>query len=276
MDVTERLRPLARWDLARGPPIRAVFTDVDDTLTDAGLLSGAAYQALWDLHDAGIAVVAVTGRPAGWCDLIARQWPVAGVVGENGALALARDPKKLWQRTAAGLEAAPQRLQELAEAILREVPRARLAADQPHRRFDLAIDFAEDEPKLSPDEVAQIVQVFHRHGARAKISSIHVNGWFGDHDKLSMIRRFAEERLDLDLTGPDGRRCVYVGDSPNDAPAFAAFDLSVGVANVRDFKDALDPPPRYVTDRPRGGGFVEFAQHVLAGSRNMRQPGSAP
>lgn len=269
-----RPRPLEAWSLDEGPPVRVVFTDIDDTLTDRGRVGPEAYRALWDLHEAGIAVVVVTGRPAGWCDAIARQWPVAGVVGENGALAFACTDGGMWRCFAA--QDPGDRLAPVRDAVLREVPRARVAADQPYRQFDLAIDFAEDGPRLDDAEIERIAQVFREHGATAKISSIHVNGWFGQFDKLSMIRRFARERLALDLDGEAHRSAVYVGDSPNDCPAFSAFERSVGVANVLEHPLELDPPPAYVTRAARGEGFVELAQHVLAAARNLRQPESSP
>lgn len=269
-----RLQPLSAFRPIE--PIRVVFTDIDDTLTDDGRLGAAAYEALWALSEAQIAVVPVTGRPAGWCDLIARQWPVAGVVGENGALAYAATPSGMWRTTVQEARASRERLDALAQAILQEVPEARVAADQAFRQFDLAIDFAEDTPVLPRETVDRIVAVFERHGARHKVSSIHVNGWFGDHDKMSMVRRFAQERLKLELDGAHGEQAVYVGDSPNDAPAFGAFKWSVGVRNVLEDLDRMDPPPTFVTERRGGGGFVEFAEHLLAATRNFGQPGSAP
>ena len=64
--------------------LKFLLTDIDDTLTDEGQLGAEAYEALWDLHKAGVHVVPITGRPAGWCEMIARMWPVSGIVGENG------------------------------------------------------------------------------------------------------------------------------------------------------------------------------------------------
>ncbi len=261
--------PLAALTAADVADVRVVLTDIDDTLTDDGRLGPAAYAALWRLQEAGFAVVPVTGRPAGWCDHFARMWPVAGVVGENGALAYAYDPRArrmstLWATTEAERAALPARRAAIAADVLREVPRARVASDQPFRIHDLAIDFAEDVvPALDESHVDHIVAIFERHGATAKVSSIHVNGWFGTYDKLSMIHTFARTHLGLDLaTQP--RAAIYAGDSPNDAPAFAAFPLSVGVANVRAFAHRLATPPRYVTPSPGGHGFAELADALLA------------
>jgi len=254
----------------RPQDLRVVFADIDDTLTTDGRLPSAAYAALWRLHDAGIAVAPVTGRPAGWCDHIARMWPVRGVVGENGAFYYNYDPEArrlnrrflLDEQTRAGLQ---DRLSSLATQILSEVPGSAVASDQAYRIHDLAIDFCEDVPALSADKVDKIVELFAAAGATAKVSSIHVNGWFGSYDKLSMMRHLATEVLDLDLDDPHQRaQAIYVGDSPNDEPAFEFFEQAVGVANVLEFKERLHHPPAFVT-RARGGeGFAELVDHLLA------------
>ncbi|MEL6188879.1 MAG: HAD-IIB family hydrolase, partial [Myxococcota bacterium] len=216
------LTPISQLPTGVARGVEIVFTDIDDTLTRNGQLEREAYAALWDLHEAGLRVVPVTGRPAGWCDHIARMWPVDGVIGENGALALRYDRRRRRMESlhAVSPEERAQtraRLSALQDRILREVPGAGVASDQPYRMYDLAIDFCEDVAPLAEVDIERIVQLFEAEGATAKVSSIHVNGWFGSFDKLTMIRRFAgvlgypEETL--------GSRAVYVGDSPNDAPA---------------------------------------------------------
>lgn len=260
------MKPWSRFPASRAKRIRVVFTDIDDTLTRDGLLEASAFKAMWSLRDAGIRVVPVTGRPAGWCDHIARMWPVAGVVGENGAFYyryhhdLRRFERRYAEPEDVRLEH-QRRLQDLGARILRSVPGAALASDQPFRLFDLAIDFCEDVERLSDGDIARIVQLFERNGATAKVSSIHVNGWFGQYDKLSMIRSFAKEALALDLDAEvDRGRALYVGDSPNDEPAFRFFENSVGVANVRAFEEQLKDPPKWVTKKKGGRGFAEVAK----------------
>jgi len=264
----DTLLPLARMARARAAAVRAVFCDIDDTVTSAGRLTAPAYAALESLADAGIAVVPVTGRPAGWCDHIARMWPVRAVVGENGAFYFRYDRAAQAMRQRFALpdderRRARARLDALGSRILAEVPGAALASDQRYRESDLAIDWCEDVPRLGPEQVARIVECFERAGARAKVSSIHVNGWFGDYDKLGMARLAARECLGLDLDR-DAACCLYVGDSPNDAPMFARFENSVGVANVRVFAAQMDVLPRYVTAAACGEGFRELAQFLLA------------
>jgi hypothetical protein len=255
------LVPLAQAPTATLAAVHTVLTDIDDTLTSEGRLTARAYTALEALDKAGLRVIPITGRPAGWCDLIARFWPVAGVVGENGALAFhydraARRMIRLYAKSEAERAADRARLSQLAQTILAAVPGAALAADQPYRIADLAIDFREDVAPLPDDDVRRIVALFEAEGATAKVSSIHVNGWFGAYDKLSMTRRFLDTPLD--------EKILFIGDSPNDEPMFAALPLTVGVANIADFAARLNAKPAYVTRSRGGDGFAEMADALLA------------
>jgi len=263
------MKRLADWT----PPsaLRGLFLDIDDTLTTEGRLTAAAYAALERLHDAGLLVAPITGRPAGWCDHIARMWPVGGVIGENGAFYFAYDPAarrlvKRFRDDDATRAANRARFAAVGDRILREVPGAALASDQLYREADLAIDFCEDVPRLPDAAVDRIVAIMREAGMTAKVSSIHVNGWFGDYDKLGMTRTLMRERFGIDLDA-DRDRYVFVGDSPNDAPMFAYFPLSVGVANVRRFASRLEHAPAYVTAADSGAGFAELAARLLAARR---------
>ncbi len=262
-----RMRPLASLPEAARAGVRGVLADIDDTLTTDGRLTAEAYAALARLHDAGFVVVPITGRPAGWCDHIARMWPVSGVVGENGALWMRHDAAthRLVRRfVATDAERAAQRarLEGVGARILAAVPGTALASDQRYREADLAIDYCEDVPPLPRGAVDRIVAIMEAEGMTAKVSSIHVNGWFGAYDKLDTTRRFLAEALAIDLDA-ERDRFVFVGDSGNDAPMFAFFPLSVGVANVRAFLDRLATPPAFVTERASGAGFVEVADRLL-------------
>jgi len=256
------VRPLA--ELQPGG-VRAVLADIDETLTTAGKLTAGAFAALERLHEAGKIVVPVTGRPAGWCDHIARMWPVDAVVGENGGFYFAYSEGKLHKRF---LDDAPTRAQKrsrldaVAERILAEVPGSALAADQPYRETDLAIDYCEDVPPLPMEAAERIAALMKQAGLNAKISSIHVNGWFGGYDKLSTSRLLFDERFGIDIE-QSNRQIVFVGDSPNDAPTFAYFENSVGVANVRRFQGRLAAAPKYVTHAVAGAGFVELVEYLL-------------
>jgi len=258
------VRPLTELD-ARG--VRGVLFDIDDTLTTHGKLTAEAYGALERLKRAGKVLVAVTGRPAGWCDHIARMWPVDAVVGENGAFYFWYDApagrlERRYHDSAAVRAERRAQLEEIAQRVIDAVPGCALAADQAYRETDLAIDYCEDVPALPLAAAERIAARMREAGLTAKISSIHVNGWFGGYDKLTMCRTLLAERFGGDLDCVN-RAWVYVGDSPNDAPMFACFENSVGVANVARFADALAAAPKFVTPAAAGAGFAELAAHLL-------------
>ena len=258
------MRPLAEMPTQ---DIRGLFFDIDDTLTTEGRLTSFAYSALEQWKAAGKIAVAVTGRPAGWCDHIARMWPVDAVVGENGAFYFRYDAKarlleKRFLQEGVTRTSNQSRFAAIGAQILAAVPGCALASDQLYRETDLAIDFSEDVPPLPLGEAERIADLMRAEGLTAKISSIHVNGWFGDYDKLGMAKTLASERFGLDL---DKARTqfVYAGDSPNDSPMFGFFPASVGVANVRRFGALLQPPPAFVTSAEAGAGFAELVGHLL-------------
>jgi len=262
------MKPLtALPDVAR-QNIRCVLTDIDDTLSTRGRITAEAYAAMEELHGAGYLVIPVTGRPAGWCDHIARMWPVDAVVGENGALYMRHDDaarvlKKRFVAGEAERKRDRERLALIGEKILREIPGCALASDQQYRETDIAIDYCEDVAPLSLGDVERIVAMMRSEGMSAKVSSIHVNGWFGSYDKLATTRTLLAEEFGLDLDA-EQRRCIFIGDSPNDAPMFDFFSYSIGVANLHAFGDAIVTPPKYVTVGEAGAGFAELATLLLA------------
>lgn len=262
------MRPVAEMPMETASRITVLFADIDDTLTNEGRLPACAYDALEKLSQAGIAVAPITGRPAGWCDMIARMWPVAGVVGENGAFYFSYDADaKRMRRVFAvpdGQRAQDrERLKIVRARVLAEVPGAAISADQLYREADLAIDFCEDVPTLPSAAVDRIKAIFEEEGAVAKVSSIHVNGWYGAYDKLTTSRRFAADILGVDI---DARKSeiVFVGDSPNDAPMFGFFPNACGVANVLHFRGRIEAEPAYVASLEGGYGFVEIAERLLS------------
>jgi HAD superfamily hydrolase (TIGR01484 family) len=266
--MTLRLQPLNCFPAAARQRVRYVLCDIDDTLTLDGHLTASAFVTIERLARAGFGVVPVTGRPAGWCDLIARQWPVAGVVGENGAFYFsydrgARRVRRRYWFDDARRRLDRERLAELERHVEREVAGARAASDQRYRETDLAIDWCEDATDLAEAEVARIVALAEAAGATVRVSSIHVNIWFGDFSKLAMARLLIEDLFALDAER-DAPEFVFVGDSPNDVSMFAFFPNSVGVANVLKFRTQLDVPPAYVTEAPGGDGFAELGEALLA------------
>jgi HAD superfamily hydrolase (TIGR01484 family) len=252
--------------------VHTVLTDIDDTITTNGRLPARAYGAIERLSEAGFRVIPLTGRPAGWCDMIARFWPVAGIVGENGAFAFrydhdARRMTRYYESSEVERRERQARLQTLAPMILEQVPGSAIASDQAFRVADLAIDFCEDVAPLDAARVQKIVEIFRSHGATAKVSSIHVNAWFGTYDKLTMTKRFLAEAFGATLGEDDS---AFIGDSPNDEPMFAALPLSVGVANVRAFLSAMAAKPRYITRGAGGEGFAEFADLLIDARKAAR------
>lgn len=265
--------PWAQAPAARLAALRGVLTDIDDTLTRDGAIEPSALQALHDLASAGVPVIAITGRPAGWSEPFALAWPVAAIVAENGGVMLRRAADGTLRRdfTQAPAERAANfaRLQACAAAVLREVPGTTLAQDSPGRLTDIAIDHSEFA-HLSPAQIEAVLAVMRAHGLTATVSSIHVNGWIGEHSKWT-----AAEWAVPELTGQpfDPAAWLYVGDSTNDQLMFERMPLSVGVANIARFWAGLRVKPAYVASAERGEGFAEVAARLLAirGTRHDRR-----
>jgi HAD superfamily hydrolase (TIGR01484 family) len=256
----------ALWTTADVREVTGLFTDIDDTLTRDGAIEPAALAALHALHAAGVPVIAITGRPLGWSEPLARAWPLTAIVAENGAVALiAERGRKLlieYAQDEPTRRRNAARLREVAARVLREVPGATPARDSAGRVTDIAIDHSEFA-QLDDAQIERVVALMREEGMNATVSSIHVNGWFGDHDKLSgarwMLRRLFGRDLDAER-----ERWLYVGDSTNDQAMFGFFALSVGVANLRDFAAQLQTWPAFITQGERGAGFAEVAERVLA------------
>jgi len=277
--------PLAHWPLEQRRNIIGVFTDIDDTLTTHQAITPDALQALSDLKAAGLAVIPITGRPVGWCQPHALgdaarglpPWSVDAMVAENGGVAYVpqdidqnslqplsgkrRQLHKIYHSEATMRAANYVRMQQVAQIIVSQVPGAALSTDHAGRETDIAIDYNEIA-LLPPDKVAQVVALFQAHGMHATVSSIHINGWFGDHNKLEaarwMLRTLFGRRLDDEI-----ERWVYVGDSTNDQLMFEHFAHSIGVANIHRFDAQLVHWPRYETPSERGAGFAEVAAALL-------------
>jgi hypothetical protein len=247
--------------------IRYVLADIDDTLTLDGRLPAVVFAAMEGLKKAGICMIPITGRPAGWCDHIARMWPVDGVVGENGAFYFCYDiqqrkMRRRYFKTEQQRAADHKKLENIKREILDKIPGCRVSADQHYREADLAIDYCEDVTPLSMKDIDRIVELFEKAGARAKISSIHVNGWFGEYDKLTMTRLLFAEVFEEDLAAVK-KDVIFIGDSPNDVPMFQFFPQSVGVANILRFEEKILHKPAWVTQQEGGYGFAEMVDLIL-------------
>ena len=262
------MRPLAELSTAQRRKIRYVLTDFDGTLTSEGRLPAIAYQALEKLWQAGFHTVIITGGPAGMCHHMARLWPVSAVIGESGAFYFSYQHQqrkmltRFWKSEAERL-ADREKLEQLKQEILQTVPAAGIASDQAYRLADLAIDVREDVAPLSNQQVEHIISLFKQAGANANVSSIHVNGWFGDYDKLSMTEMLFHEHFSVELNNVR-KQVIYIGDAPNDAPMFAYFPHSIGVASIRDYASQLDAEPTWITEKRAAYGFVEVVDILLA------------
>lgn len=245
--------------------VQVLFTDIDDTITDSGKLGANSYTALWQLFNSGIKIIPVTGRPAGWCEMIARFWPVEAIVGENGAFYFTYKDKKMRRHFALSPKERKnnrKKIKTLRDEILVKVSGSAVASDQFARLFDLAIDFCEDVSPLPLSKAQEIKKIFEASGANAKISSIHVNGWFGDYDKLSMCKIFAARELGLNSSKLN-EVAAFVGDSPNDEPMFKFFKNSFAVANIKKFSGQMSSLPSFVSAKDGGDGFVEIAKKLI-------------
>ena len=255
------MRPFREMPAEDIRKLKYVLCDIDDTITSDGKLPAESYTALWKLHDAGIQVIPVTGRPAGWCDLIVRQWPVRAVVGENGAFVFYFEDGHLKTYTHPSVEKNPaQKLAAVRDAALAAVPGCRVSKDQFSRIYDVAIDFREDPPYLTFEDAERIREVCESLGATAKVSSIHVNAWFGNYSKVETSELFLRDILGEG--DPDGT-VIFFGDSPNDEPMFGRFPNACAVANIRRFQDRLTAPPAYVTEGEAAAGFTEAVERIL-------------
>jgi len=261
------MKPLSSWPIGARANIVGVFTDIDDTLTTEGAITPDALQALHDLKALGLMVIPITGRPVGWSIPFASTWPVNAMVAENGAVALLHNPQtkqvnKIYQQDLATRTRNFQEMQRIAKRVLQEIPGTVMAQDSPGRETDIAFDHSEFH-HLSQEKIQQVLKLLKEEGMTATVSSIHINAWFGDHNKWHGAQWILKELTGRELTN-ELDQWVYVGDSTNDQVMFEHFTHSVGVANIRRFEKELKHLPTYIAQQERGAGFAEVAQALLA------------
>ncbi len=247
--------------------IKAICFDIDDTVTTNGKLTPSAYQAIWNLKKHGYILIPLTGRPASWCDHIARFWPVDAVVGENGAFTFFMNRGKRERFDTLGqqfLQSSQEHLKNFKKNILKNFKNAQFASDQNYREYDLAIDICEDVPAWSKEEISRLLTFCKEQGAHAKLSSIHVNIWFGDYDKaLGLKSWLASDSATTVLSKKlNWDELIFIGDSPNDMPLFKTFNQSVAVANIKKYINELEFKPTWITDKESGDGFIEFTKKI--------------
>lgn len=245
------------------PRVRGVFSDIDDTLTHEGVVVPEAYEALSRARAAGLRAVLVTGRPAGWAEVLASIWPVDAAIAENGGIGYVRRGKRIERIYFETEEpsASAQRLATLADEVLARFAFAKRADDSALRVTDIAFDVGENQ-RLAADEIDAIVAHCRDRGARTLVSSVHAHAFFHGADKARMAARVAQLLWD-EPEAEVAQRYAFVGDSPNDQAAFAFFTTSIGVANVARYASVLAPPPRYITQGVGGHGFAEAIDALL-------------
>jgi HAD superfamily hydrolase (TIGR01484 family) len=257
------MKALAALPASEARGLRGVLFDLDDTVLSHGVLTRAAYNALWDLHAAGFILVAVTGRPSGWGEVIARQWPIDAAVTENGAVLVVREGKGVRRVEACSLierTARRARLADLVERVREIVPEAQLADDVDARVSDIAWDIGE-RVSLAGPRVALVAHAIREAGARTTRSSVHIHATFDADDKASGTMRYLVSRGED--AGAARTQFAFVGDSPNDAACFAAFVTTFGVANVVPHVAQIAVAPRYVARQSMGDGFAEIARTLV-------------
>jgi len=244
-----------------------LFTDIDDTITTDGMMPASTLDNIRKLLNAGIKVVLVTGRPAGWCDYFARMWPIAGIIGENGAFYYSYNRKekkmtRVFLQSEATRKSGQAGLERIRKRVLEEVSGCGISSDQDFRISDLAIDFCEDVPPLDNTSINKICTIIDEEGAVYKVSSIHINCWYGDYDKLSCFDRFLNDFTGKSLEKMQDK-IIYIGDSPNDEPMFKALKNSVAVNNIVKFLDRMEYYPVYKAENNSGDGFKEIVETIL-------------
>jgi HAD superfamily hydrolase (TIGR01484 family) len=260
------LRPLAALDAGEARALRGLLFDLDDTLLSHGVLTREAYGALWDLRDAGLRLVAVTGRPSGWGEVVVRQWPIDGAVTENGAVHVVREGKGVSRVEACDdteRRSRRIRLAQLVAAVSEVVPEARLSDDVDARRSDVTWDIGE-RVRLPDDRVRLVAARIAEAGAPSTQSSVHLHATFDTDDKASGSVRFLARTFGEDAGASTHARYAFAGDSGNDAACFGAFRVTFGVANIVTYLSRIPVAPRYLAPSAMGAGFAEIARAILS------------
>lgn len=258
------MEPVASISTSVCRNLLGVVFDVDDTLTAGGRIQREAFTALWRIREAGLISIAVTGRPLGFAELMARMWPITFAVGENGAgfVQVGEHVRTEYWDDEATRAAQQIQLRTIRKSIERALPWVRISDDNWARRCDLAFDIGE-RVRATPEQVLALKTLIEDSGAHALVSSVHAHAQLGDHDKARGIARGMQTLLGIDLDA-QRERFAFIGDSGNDAAAFAYFPVSIGVANVRHHLHSLPTPPAFISTLERGQGFAEIVDTLLS------------
>lgn len=265
ISALKNINEIARFEISK---IKFILTDIDGTLTDEnGKIAPETYEMLWKLRKAGFVVIPVTGRTAGWASVAITDWPVDAIVGESGGIVyyLENGSRKEFVHPSVPSEKESFH-QKIKEAAFSANPKIKVSVDQYSRFNDFAFNYAEDEDcRLSFEEAKEVLEAVKSIGANGNISSIHINTWFGDYDKLPMSLLYLKEHYGIE----NPENCViYFGDAANDEEMFGFFPISCGVANLMKYAEYMEHLPSYITDLPGGKGFCEAAKILLSAKEN--------
>ena len=255
------MRPIKKISHVEVERLKGLLFDVDDTVLTQGHLTEEAYTALFLMRNAGMRLIAVTGRAARWGEILASQWPVDAVLAENGAIAFVREGRDVQTRDWIDPKERKERrdhLERLALEITERFSEIALAGDEALRVTDLAFDVGE-RVQVDHTIVQRAQQFAEEQGARTSVSSIHFHITFDASDKGSGSIRLLNELFGEDPTAARFQY-AFIGDSGNDAAAFATFDTSMGVRNLAGRPTVS---PRYITSQSFGAGFAEAAKLLV-------------
>lgn len=232
---------------------------MDGTLTQLGKFTPALLQALEALAAAGIEVLIVTGRSAGWVSGLATYLPVAGAIAENGGVFYPANYEAPVALTPLlDLKAHREQLAQTFQQLQIEFPQIRESGDNHFRITDWTFDVQ----GLELAQIQRLAELCQQLGWGFTYSNVQCHIKTLGQDKatglLQVLREyFPQFALEQVLT---------VGDSPNDESLFDqhCFPVSVGVANVLDYANQLTHQPTYVTTAAEGRGFCELAEYMIS------------
>ena len=238
--------------------IRLIATDMDGTLTQAEKFDSKLFEMLTKLSTAGIDVLITTGRSAGWVQAVATYLPVVGAIAENGGLIYWNHDPQPKLISLGNIEQHRQQLHRVFQLLKTKFPHLRESSDN---RFRIT-DWTFDVENLSPTELEQIDRVCQNEGYGFTYSTIqcHIKPTYQDkaHGLQKIIPQY--------FPNLKPEQILTVGDSPNDESMFnqQEFPLSVGVANVKNYRDRLKYLPAYITSKSEGEGFCELAELIIS------------
>ena len=251
------LSPLNQSTLSN---IRLIASDVDGTLTHNGKFSTNFISTLLDLQSAGIKVLLVTGRSAGWVSALVNYLPVAGAIAENGGLFLQPNGQQDLLSSIPNISRHRILLENTFHQIKQLFPNLQTSTDNHFRITDWTFDVND----LSANDIQAISSQCQQMGWSFTYSNVQCHIKPPHQDKATGL----DAVLNNHFPELNSQQVLTIGDSPNDEAMFnpAKFPISVGVANVRHYQDKMLHLPKYMTHASEFAGFQELAQLLLKNS----------